>query len=82
MVLNDKQLKEAVVQILVKKGTAQADAETVAHDLVTADMMGMNSHGVLRVTQYLNDIDAGLLSPENTVRSPTRTLCPFCSRPH
>lgn len=68
MVLNDKQLKEAVVQILVKKGTAQADAETVAHDLVTADMMGMNSHGVLRVTQYLNDIDAGLLSPENTVR--------------
>ena len=68
MLTDEKRLQEVVVQILTKKGAAEEDARIVAKDFVMADMMGMNSHGVLRVIQYLNDIDSGLLDPVNRVR--------------
>lgn len=67
MVLEKERLLEAVKQIVMKTGTSEEGAEVVAHELVSADMMGMNSHGVLRLTQYVNDIEKGNLDPRGEI---------------
>ena len=39
----------------MRSGAPQSEARIVAEALVRADMMGMPSHGVLRVVQYVKD---------------------------
>ena len=44
-------------------GTPFQEAQTVARLLVQADLMGLPSHGVLRVSQYVEDIRRGVIVP-------------------
>ncbi|MYF92363.1 MAG: Ldh family oxidoreductase [Gemmatimonadetes bacterium] len=48
-------------------GTPAQEAQTVAHLLVQADLMGLPSHGVLRVSQYVEDIRRGAIVPGASV---------------
>jgi hydroxycarboxylate dehydrogenase B len=45
--------------VLARLGAPPAAAEKVAEHLVTAHLMGLVSHGVIRFPQYANDISAG-----------------------
>ena len=63
-----EKLTDAARQIVEKSGTAPEDALIVAEELVCADMMGMNSHGVLRLPQYLEDAERGNLNPAGEVK--------------
>ena len=58
-----KELRERVAAIAEKAGIPAADAETIADVLVTTDMRGVHSHGVVRIARYLDCIRAGGIKP-------------------
>jgi LDH2 family malate/lactate/ureidoglycolate dehydrogenase len=49
-------------------GLAPEDAATEAHVLVWANLRGIDSHGVLRVPQYMASVDAGGMNPKAQYR--------------
>ena len=60
---NVGELKEKVVGICRAGGIPAADAEMIADVLVTTDMRGIHSHGVVRLARYLDCIRAGGIKP-------------------
>ena len=57
------ELKETVAAICRAGGIPAADAEMIAEVLVTTDMRGIHSHGVVRLARYLDCIRAGGIKP-------------------
>lgn len=55
-------------EIFAAKGVPAADAATVAEVLVWANARGMDSHGVLRVPNYVRRIDTGEMNPTPHLR--------------
>ena len=49
--------------VLTAHGAPSADATLVADSLVTADLWGHSSHGVLRLPWYVDRIRAGVMDP-------------------
>lgn len=60
-VLAFEQLLELATALFRAAGASIADAATVGHHLVEANLSGHDSHGVLRLPQYLKAIHAGEL---------------------
>ena len=56
-------LQELTVKIFVCSGAPESEARIVAEALVRADSMGMSSHGVLRVIQYIKDAQKRAIVP-------------------
>jgi len=56
-------LLRLTTSIFTRAGASPDDARTVAEHLVEANLTGHDSHGVLRVPQYVDLIDAGKLKP-------------------
>ena len=59
MRFNVEDLKRRVTQIATKAGIQQEDASYIADVLVTTDMRGIHSHGVVRMARYLDCLHAG-----------------------
>jgi LDH2 family malate/lactate/ureidoglycolate dehydrogenase len=59
-------LTSFAVAVLAAVGVPDADARLVADSLVTADLWGHQSHGVLRLSWYVNRIRAGVMRPVTT----------------
>ncbi len=53
--------------IFEKTGMTRADAETIGHDLVKANLRGIDSHGVSRIPMYLERLDRGLVNPRPNI---------------
>jgi LDH2 family malate/lactate/ureidoglycolate dehydrogenase len=66
-------LERFAADIFVATGMSQTDAQTVATVLVWADLRGMESHGVTRISMYLRLIDAGDLNPKGVIKVATDT---------
>ena len=66
-------LEELSAAIFRAHGTPSDDAHTVAHLLVEADLMGLHSHGILRVPQYVGDIRQGTIVPGAALRVTEQT---------
>ena len=62
-VITVKTLTEFVSKILQGAGTSPDGARQVANSLVSSNLAGHDSHGVVRVRQYLDTIAAGELDP-------------------
>jgi LDH2 family malate/lactate/ureidoglycolate dehydrogenase len=62
LALDARRLSTAVAQIFAALGLTRRDAETVAGDLVAADLEGIASHGVMLVPLYVDRILAGSVS--------------------
>ncbi len=56
-------LADFVRRILRAAGATEAGASLVANSLVNSNLAGHDSHGVVRVRQYLDTINAGELDP-------------------
>lgn len=71
-------LVDLATRLFVQSGAPTPSAHLVAAALVRADMMGMPSHGVARVIQYIKDIEQGSIIPQAelvvTELSPTVSL--------
>ncbi len=52
-----------VAGILVAVGTPQDIADVIAESLVDSSLKGVDSHGVLRVPQYLDQVKKGWIQP-------------------
>src|ERR1041384_4877115 len=58
------ELLELATDILVGAGADAADAEVVARSLVESNLLGHDSHGVLRLVRYTAAIRAGTIDPK------------------
>ncbi len=50
-------------EIFEKAGVPGEEAQIVAEELAMANMMGVDSHGVLRIPQYLDEMKSGQIKP-------------------
>ncbi len=48
-------------------GVSPQDASVVADHMVEADLMGVRSHGVLRLEKYIEQIEAGYIDPSGAI---------------
>ncbi len=58
-VLSDQTLRVVARAVLEATGTSSADAGLVADSLVESNLMGHDSHGVMRLPQYVNAVHNG-----------------------
>ena len=56
-------LETVTSQIFKTAGAPATDASLVAKELVTANLMGHDSHGVIRIPQYMGSIERGEIVP-------------------
>ncbi len=66
-VLSAQQLREHVAHVLIAAGSARPEAETVAANLVLANLSGHDSHGVGMVPRYIDAVLEGGLTPNTAV---------------
>lgn len=69
MIVKQKQLERAIYEILLMGGgTTEHEAQVMAEELTMSDMMHCNSHGCLRVPQYIREIRKGQTIPGAEVK--------------
>lgn len=57
-------LEKFMIEVLIKMGLPENDAEIVSEVLITADKRGIDSHGIGRFKPiYIDRLDAGILNP-------------------
>jgi LDH2 family malate/lactate/ureidoglycolate dehydrogenase len=57
------ELESAAVRVLVAAGAPETAATVVAGSLVLSNLKGVDSHGIVRVAQYVDQIETGLTRP-------------------
>ncbi len=57
------ELRRFTRDAFLARGLPDADAETIAEDLVEADLRGLSSHGVARIPTYCERLRRGLVNP-------------------
>jgi L-2-hydroxycarboxylate dehydrogenase (NAD+) len=66
-------LKSFCVRVFQKMGVPEKDAWTTADVLVTADLRGIDSHGVARLRRYVNGVRDGMMLIQPEVKIVTET---------
>jgi len=61
-------LKEFTQKVFEKAGLPPKDAELEADALVWANLRGVDSHGVLRIPWYIENIDKGVMNPTPNIQ--------------
>src|SRR5919198_6489726 len=61
-----RDLTELATRIFIAAGATPANAAGVVSSLVGANLAGHDSHGVIRIPAYVQDIKAGRLKPAAT----------------
>lgn len=67
MIITKEKLFQYGTEIFVNAGVCQQEAEVVMDELVTANLYGVDSHGVIRIPQYLEEIKNGNIIPNAPV---------------
>ncbi|MBN1954433.1 MAG: Ldh family oxidoreductase [Anaerolineae bacterium] len=66
-------LEDFCVQVFQKLGVAEEDAQITANVLVSADLRGVDSHGVARLRRYVKGIRDGMMIPRPEEKVVTET---------
>lgn len=61
-------LKKIASDIFAACGTPEGEAKLVAAELVEASLMGMDSHGVMRIKWYFDEIQRNRIKPGASIR--------------
>jgi len=67
-VFSAKELQTFATSAFSSAGLPQADARTVGHDLVRANLRGIDSHGISRIPMYLERLERGLVSSRPQIK--------------
>lgn len=67
-ILNHVQLKNTCVAILTALKVPPEEADTVADNLVKANLKGIDSHGVFRLREYVRKVENGTIIPGATIK--------------
>ena len=57
MLIKEQQLRGYVQDILRRAGASEEEAEIVSEELVQSNLLGVDSHGILRIPQYMWQIE-------------------------
>ena len=63
MKFKPQEIKKIAKALFLKAGAPENEAEVVSEELIEASLMGLDSHGVMRIAQYLEQIYEGLIKP-------------------
>ena len=63
IIISAEELSDLTRQAFERAGFCKIDAEAAAEILVTTDLMGISTHGVHRLDQYLKRVRAGMINP-------------------
>lgn len=61
-------LVAAGTRLFTAAGVAQRTAEEIMRSLVLSNLMGVDSHGIVRIGQYLNALETGAIVPDSQPR--------------
>ncbi len=61
-------LKEFAKEVFIRMNTPPNDAEEEADTLIWANLRGVDSHGVLRIPWYVENIDNGVMNPKPNIQ--------------
>jgi LDH2 family malate/lactate/ureidoglycolate dehydrogenase len=61
-------LEQFTIRVLESAGLSTLDAVETAHGLVEANLCGVDSHGVMRLRQYVDCLQGGEINPRADVR--------------
>jgi len=65
------ELRRLLVEIFESRGVPEADSLIVAKALVHANLRGVDSHGVMRVSHYVRRLEAGSINPKPQFKTET-----------
>ncbi|MBA4423939.1 MAG: malate dehydrogenase, partial [Syntrophus sp. (in: bacteria)] len=68
------QLETFCIQVLQKLGVPRDEAEITAQTLVTANLRGVDTHGVLRLPLYAARLKGGAMSPSVNLTTEKETI--------
>lgn len=63
----EKFLLDAIKKIFISYGSSESEALLVAETLISSSLMGLDSHGILRVPQYVESIKNGQIVPGSKI---------------
>lgn len=66
--VDDTVLRDFCMRVLTAMDVPEGDARVTADVLVTADLRGINSHGVARLRRYVNGIRDGMMIPDPDIQ--------------
>ncbi|MHB9033422.1 MAG: Ldh family oxidoreductase [Anaerolineae bacterium] len=66
--ISPEYLRTVTSRVLHAAGASSEAAERVAASLVNNNLMGHDSHGVLRISQYTSEIASGIINPSGTIQ--------------
>lgn len=61
-------LKEFTKEVFIRMGLSPGDAETEATVLMWANLRGVDSHGVLQIPFYIEEIEGGYMKPKPDIQ--------------
>ena len=64
--INPSQIQEYITSIFEKAGIPSSDAQIASEILVSTEMRGVSSHGIMRVEKYVNCLLKGGIHPKAT----------------
>lgn len=74
LIFRARDLRDYIVRFLTKLDVPEADARTAADVLVTADLRGVESHGIIRLNSYYGSrIRKGLVDPHSPYKTISET---------
>lgn len=62
-----QEIKKISEKLFIKAGASENEAKIVSEELIEASLMGLDSHGIVRITQYLEQIKEGLIKPNASI---------------
>src|SRR3989454_11451021 len=68
VIISNDSLFLFTTEVFEAAGAPRAEAEIVAEHLVTASLMGYDTHGVIRIPQYVEDIGKRMIKPGAPLR--------------
>jgi uncharacterized oxidoreductase len=68
VLINHERLKRFVQSIFAAAGCRPPEDERIAHHLVEANLAGHDSHGVIRVSHYIDFLRKGMVRANQTIR--------------
>ena len=66
--IKDDRLRRFVAAVFAKAGSSTHEADMIAKRLVDSNLMGHDSHGVVRVTSYIGWLGEGKIKPNMHVK--------------
>lgn len=71
--INADEMRRFIANLFQRLGVPSADAQTAADVLVTADLRGVESHGINNLWQYTDALRAGDLNPQPNITLASET---------